>query len=283
MSPHDQVYFAQLRTLLFEEPAQRIFDIILTLFHNWEDSPERDVGIQYAENHLQSWPDEFRQARPEDCWRVFPSGNPSPSFRLIRHLHFSPTEFRADEARKLVHTPYLQHVKSLTLASNRIQADGIKIFMDSPYLAYLEELDLDYNEIGDEGALHIAQSPHMSRLKHLNLNSNGLTKEGIESLMHSPYIRGLETLHVNNNNIGPDGARCIAKTAASMNYKELHLAGNAIAEGLEALANTPALSPLNTLILDYNHIEHRCAGALAHSPHIRHLQVLSMNRTHLRA
>jgi len=64
--------FAQLRNILSQEPSWRAWNDLLELFEDWEEEEEQELALDYAQQHLESWPlhcRQFQEYLPEHpCW-----------------------------------------------------------------------------------------------------------------------------------------------------------------------------------------------------------------------
>lgn len=91
-------------------------------------------------------------------------------------------------------------------------------------------------------------------IRCLHLNYQALTRREVSTLLRWPIIRGLKSLDLSHNNLR---------------------------SGVDCVANAPAIMPLETLDLSFNHIGTRGAKVLASSPYLWGLRTLKMRGNHI--
>jgi uncharacterized protein (TIGR02996 family) len=148
--------------------------------------------------------------------------------------------YLADEdgvAAVLSGAPGLRNLESFYFG--QIGPAGLAALAGSPYLTHLKSLSLRGCPVGDEGAEALALSPRMSALEHLLLNSAGVGDRGAAALARSEHLTSLRELYLGDGNpITDAGALAIASAAGLPQLAELHLWGTRIgAAGARALAD----------------------------------------------
>ena len=73
--------FAELRQLLSKGESPHTWDCILRLFARWPECSERDLALDYANTHLESWSSKLRTAHCSAPYAIL-------CWPLIRHLDF---------------------------------------------------------------------------------------------------------------------------------------------------------------------------------------------------
>lgn len=231
----------QLRGLLGQKPSSWGFTKMLALFEEWQDKDEQELGLQYAEAHLRSWPDALRIGAVERHWPGFPRGAPTPSFRLVRTISFRMRPFD-DALRRLLLSPHISHITHLHFHNVRLGDEGVRWLVSSLPLQELSSLELVGAHIGPRGA---------------------------EALVSTKQFNNLQELQLSHNGIGDEGAELIARTIDLPQLREFDLQLNGIGNrGALALASTHRLHSLHTLALEHNHVTEGGHRALGFSKHL---------------
>jgi uncharacterized protein (TIGR02996 family) len=200
----------------------------------------------------------------------------SPHLAKVRSLEFF--YFRLDAARLavLVASPHLGGLRALQLEGCRIRLEGARLLAESPNLAGLTSLRLRGCEVGPAGAAALAGSPHLARLEALDLTGNWIADEGLAALADSPHLANLTDLRVQANRIGRGGVEALA-AARHWRLARLSLGTNPLGnEGVRLLTASPNVGRLTWLQLGANHIVEgpAAAAAVAESPQLARLTTL---------
>ena len=78
-------HFSRLRGLLAQERSKDTFQQILDTFEDWKEDSQ--LGLEYALEHLESWPDAYREATLKQYWPDFPNLQPTEHSALVRSLN----------------------------------------------------------------------------------------------------------------------------------------------------------------------------------------------------
>ena len=159
-----------------------------------------------------------------------------------------------DAIDRLKAHPAARLLLALDLSAKRIGVRGTERLARSGALRGIRALHLRTNRIGDRGAAALAASDAAAGLAILDVSDNNLTRAGIDALCRSPNLSALEALSLGQNGLGAAAAYALAE-ATLPRLAALDLRFNCIdAGGVEALAQSAALSTLRSLNLDANRI-----------------------------
>lgn len=217
---------AELRELLDVEPSTDAFAKICKLMALHRANAEFEVAMDYALQHLASWPDEVRfQVLEHTAWAWYPSGGylrlartlylrgvsehgvrmlvaKAPYFADATALFCGKVQLGDEGVKAIAKSPYMANLKKLYFAPGFITIVGAKAIASSPNMSNLQELCLDANPIHQGGAKAIAESPYMSNLKALYMGRTGVDSAGIKALAGSPYMSNLQTLSLSLYHLG---------------------------------------------------------------------------------
>jgi uncharacterized protein (TIGR02996 family) len=217
-----------------------------------------------------------------------------------------------DQLPALVHVPLIGLIRELDLVGNDLGRRGPEWLDASPYLGHLEALDLGFTELTDRGLAVLSRSPTFGRLRSLHINDNPrLRPAGLRALAESPHLTDLVELDVSGNGLTDDALRPILAGPGGR-LRNLVLHGNRLGDagtalfvnalvfgrmaatgsidlrrvemgptGGRAIAESPSLADIETLILDGNSVGDAGLTALAGSPHATRLKVLSLRENRI--
>jgi uncharacterized protein (TIGR02996 family) len=177
----------------------------------------------------------------------------------------------------LAAAPWAARLRELiVLWDNNLGAASFTLLVTSPHLAGLTHLSLCGNPVGPAGVQALAACPHLANLRRLRLSSCGLDAGAVEVLAACPHLAGAAVLHLDSNAIGDAGARTLARGPAPAAPETLYLQECGIgAAGARALAGSPRMVSLRRLLLHgRNPIGPAGVEALAASPHLTGLREL---------
>ena len=166
-------------------------------------------------------------------------------------------------------------VGRLQLDGNQLTALSIQALAKSP-LTTVRTLSLAGNRMGDEGAAAIAGAALFRGVRELTLYENGLSARGIEALVgDASSLADLWGLMLSGNPIGDAGVRAIAASPRVGRLQSLVLEKVGMTdEGAAALAESPNLGQLLTLYVGGNALTERGKDALRGSRKLRSCQVV---------
>lgn len=279
---------ARLRALLYASPSPQGWTAICDTFSRWPQRDPIDIGVDYAETHLQSWPDELRRAprRLSDAL-VEALKNPdifafprTPLWRLIRVLSLTRYRLGNNDAASLNQWGQLPALRSLDLSHNLIKHEGLASIVAHERLEALQHLKLRDNPLGDNGARSLDGA--FPSLRSLDLRQTRLEDNGLFVLARSPIRRSLKTLDLSENNFTEVAGRILTRWPQLATLSELRLSTNALTDdGLGHLLTSPHLEGLEQLNLDSNHIGDQGLVALFTHERLRALQHLSLRNAPL--
>lgn len=121
----------------------------------------------------------------------------------------------------------------------------------------------------------LAECEHLARVRDLGLCGADLGNGGLNLLLRSPYLTAVESLDLSFNGLDDSAARQLARTSALPALRELRLNDNGrlTADGLTALAESPAMAGLELLDVSANDVGPAGVAAVVGSPCLRDLTV----------
>jgi uncharacterized protein (TIGR02996 family) len=172
--------------------------------------------------------------------------------------------------------PQLGRFTHLYLNRNDLGPAHLAILAALP-LPSLQSLHLGGNyEMGPEGAKALARAPFLAQLRELDLTNCQLTAPGLKALVSSKHFRCPLLLDIGCNPVGPAGLRAVLEAPGLEQLVTLEASGCKVDDAaIATLAGCPRLTTLLHLDLGANDgIGPAGAEALASSPHLRRLASL---------
>lgn len=185
-----------------------------------------------------------------------------------------------EDLRVLCGSPHLNHLTGLDLFHNHLDTEAIRVLRQAPFFPRLDSLSLGSN-IGATAVEYLVDVPESVQLKKLDLKFNTLGAAGVQALTSNrAFYCGLTHLNLSRCDISTAGARALAHAGGQL--KELQLNNNPIGDdGVQELAESPALASLTTLRLRRTGLGSVVGTALASSRFLRGLTTLSLANNRL--
>ncbi len=266
----------KMRDVLFGEPSKENLSNILNLISVAKEiSPEsRQISIQYAVDHLKSWPDELRlcDGDSEPSWEnIFINGKDADLAVLFRNLNLRRKNlFYKDKIRHIFSSEEIRNIKILSLEGVNLNVKIMKelrYLTESTKLSQLEVLNVSNNELTEIGANELVKSASFPDLKELNLASSFLMgfQSAKEELGRTEVVK----------NKGKHILRDVLVRFERL--QSLDLGGNYIGEGLIQMAvESGQVYRLQKLNLDYSNLGPLDVDLLAKSKSFSNLRELSL-------
>jgi uncharacterized protein (TIGR02996 family) len=160
----------------------------------------------------------------------------------LRLLDLCGNPLEPEGIRVLAELPALAALSSLVLSGTGADDDSVAALVGSGALTNLRVLSLAGNRSLTARTVEIlARSAYLPRLARLDLGETDLSGAEPESLGNLPR---LTSLNLWQTSIGPDFIRRLANCSWLRRITSLNLRGNDLAGKLQALAESPYLSPL---------------------------------------
>lgn len=196
----------------------------------------------------------------------------------VRHLRLHG-QVGTGALSRLARASGAEGLRSLHLTLCEIDAEGTKLLSRSPAFAGLRELVLDCNRFGPEGLAALVEGPGLEHLRSLSLMGCRLGPEGVDRLGRSALVRRLRVLDIGSNEL-EDGLRGWGSQEESWALEVLGLSENYAVKGEDLFAwlRSPAAANLRWLDAYYNGLGDGLLMAVADSPHLGRLAVLSAGR-----
>jgi Ran GTPase-activating protein (RanGAP) involved in mRNA processing and transport len=263
--------FGELRALLQRPPSEDGW-LLLTgvIDHAREALPEDEFEhqwIDYARDHLKSWPPHLRKCPEHWCEALLQGQLPTSHLQLVRHLDLTEKlGSKQAKLRRVVGCAHLSDLERLELGNPELSPQALATLLYEGPWKNLRELLVTRVELSDEPQLLAHEN--CANLETLELNQNELQPEVLEALLQSASSSKLRALSITNNPaLGPRAASHIADNPELADLRVLELCGCGIlGQGLRALAASPNLARLDKLGLRQNRIEPGAIEVLEHAP-----------------
>lgn len=205
------------------------------------------------------------------------------------------------ELQEVLASDHCPRLRSLELMMCQVGPRGAKALAECPKLGSLIVLRLDDNYIGDLGLAAIAASPYLAALRKLQIDLNDLGPDGVQALANSATVVGLEELILGDaigpsagmalgrspyrtdfgqgrarDEIGASGAAILAQAQNLAGLTYLDMRSDIGVEGGRALAASPYLRDLRSLLLPGGWIGDKGVESLARSPVAANLEYLDV-------
>ena len=260
--------FGELRSILQRQPGSMTWSYLLEVCAIWAREDHEAfarMGLSYALEHLERWPDRERAVPAEVLERWLASGVPSGERWLLEMARAvcTPGLSHRDEARGLVRelarAPWASSLTVLEMPRCYMRNLPVWMLARAPLLE-LHELDLSFNGLSVWGMHALQRADSLTSLRRLSLAGNGLDAKAIAPLLAATKWTGLRSLDLSNNAITDDGLLDITRAPSCQTLEQLSLARADLTDaGMAHLARTPMLGALRGLDLGRNEIgEHGC-------------------------
>jgi uncharacterized protein (TIGR02996 family) len=189
-----------------------------------------------------------------------------------------------DDGQLLFDCPGLPRLRRLELIYFA-ESPSLSALLASPHLAGLRGLMLDFyrpipgtKAMSAAGMRALAQCEALSGLRELNLSGWALNPFRLRELARSRHFSGLRELDLSDTGFDDDMARELAASRHLRNLRMIDLQRNSLgAEGIAALANSPVLRTVTSLVLYNNEsIGDDGTAALAASQNLGELRDLCL-------
>jgi len=242
---HANQRLANLRELLAARPSRDVWHRLCALLDAWPDRLDLSIALDYASEHLKSWPDRLRVA-PAAWWRpVAERDADQPRLTLVRALELS-AEVEVDAPLlTLARCPQLSDLLILKLSHCELLDDAtLADLLSEPNLADLEELWIDGIDLTWDHLNHWEDIKTVPALLTLALVNDALEDDAIEALCGIDALASLVRLDLSSNHIGDEGARALARCPHLSALRQLVLRDNPIGEeGYAHLFEDPTFDP----------------------------------------
>ena len=219
--------FATIRSLL-GSPSRQHWETLIALFEQWSPSSERQSALQYAREHLRSWPGHIPSIRlSTEVLKHLPPDDPAlylakrfdfssediielgfqTEEKLLncRELTFANGQLDEDDVKALALSPLLTNLRHLNLTNALSDPEELSIFAESPWFPHLTTLILEDLHIGAEHIIPLAESIQPGSLQHLSLKGNELSNFVIDLLEQGHWLDNIKHIDISDNYIDEDG------------------------------------------------------------------------------
>ena len=229
--------FARLRSLLTSSPSRHHWRQICSLFSDWPEGEDKRIAVEYADTHLDHWPDRHK-VMPAEWLPSFRKGEfhahlllprtlSSQSIRgisvlqmeaafdalaqtRIRRIEFAWTHLPPDILRRLAERESFANIEQLRLQSATIEPawQHVAPFLSSPFTRNLRSLELSGFKLYLPALRLLTEKATLPSLNHLDLSWNNISGNDLSKLEDDsiPLFRHLKTLDLSWNPLGVKGA-----------------------------------------------------------------------------
>jgi uncharacterized protein (TIGR02996 family) len=219
-----------------------------------------------------------------DCVRPGPGLldlGPSPALDGLEELHLERADLFLAGIEALANRPDWPRLRRLLLAGNDLREPGLRALAAGRGFRALRYLCLERTGL-DAGALpHLLSAPWASGLERLDLSSCHLGDAGAEVLANAPCLANLRRLDLGDCGLGATGLRALANSPHLTHLQTLDLGGNALGDGLSALADADGLPALTALDLHSTGVTKASLAQLANAPLASRLRRLNLQNNKL--
>ena len=255
----------ELRTLLHEGPSAHNWDDLCKLFQRWPDDETLEFGLDYADAHLDAWPDALRVATGVAAHWMSRALDGHPweraRLRLVRVGHLKGAHYTTDRVRELINGAYLPRLVGLGLRGLAL-SDCFDVF-DKGELEHLSILDLSVCFLTDRELIELFELVSFERLEQLDLRENRLSDRGLRRLFEIGVFDHITHLDLSKNFLGGEALAAVLASSWSGQLESLILDGIALnASALERLCTSPLTSNIRRLSLDSCRLDPRSCAIL---------------------
>jgi len=172
----------------------------------------------------------------------------------------------------------LHRIKRLSLARCDLGEDDYAALARATTLGNVELLDLTNGGSVESPIAPLAKATSLPKLRELKLTGAMIGDDQLATLARSTTLR-MSRLILQRNDLTAAGARSLAHAVWAPQLVHLDLSSNEMVqdEGLEALATSPRLTALETLVLSYVGLYDRAADLILGSPVFARLRTLDVS------
>jgi uncharacterized protein (TIGR02996 family) len=225
----------------------------------------------------------------------------SPVLSTIEELTFQSSHLDDEAFGILLDSPHLGKLRRLRLPYHNLGNAGLERLTEAS-LPRLVELGLDVvtmdnvgsggrdgDGINGEGIAALCEWPQMAKLETLDLTGNQIGEAGLTAVLTSPNTKRLTTLRIrsiSDYNFETDevdeALHTFALAKGDRHFEELDIGENEwSSEAVKGLSNSPALSSLRILSVDFNRDDTQLGKVLADAKWLDGVHILSLNETTL--
>ncbi len=223
-----------LRMMLYEGASHHNWTRICHHFDQWPDDDTLIMGLDYASNHLATWPVEYCNGvgQPKRWLERHLNAEREPRVALLRNaeLNFhSPPTLLA----KLLKNPIFKQVEGLGLSA-QLAHPGLQLLHNAD-LSHIRWLDLSSNQLSDARLLKLLTPQKLPNLCGLNLSRNRLTSHALHTLLERGMLAKLTWLNLSYTDLNGTALAGLAAADAMPHLRRLELDGQHALSDLSVL------------------------------------------------
>lgn len=263
--------FGELRATLQNPPSEDGWLLLTGLLDHARSvlPPEEfeQQWVDYARDHLKTWPDSLRPCPDHWCEELLQSQGPTTHLQLVRQITLlDKLGHKQAKMRRILACEDLAQVTRVEVGSPELAPQALHALLHEGPWKHLRELQVSRVDLSEMPEL--LSHPRFDALEVLELHQNELTAPVLERLLDGSFAPGLRDLALlYNQTLGPAGAISLAEQRALTKLRRLEICGCGILEeGLLALTTADHLANLSTLRLRQNGLELDGIAALEQAP-----------------
>ena len=195
-----------LRALLYDGASFANWQRLCEWVEKWPDDETLQLGLDYANDHLTRWPDEFKGGCGTDIkWlsrRL--DGHKEPRFDIVRLGTLRGTHITPARLKALFRPPIIDQLTGLSLNTSEFNGE-LTLQSERANIAHLRSLDLSGCWMRDEQLLSILQPERLPALQSLILRRNHLSDQGLIALLQSGILTRVTALNLDRANLSIGG------------------------------------------------------------------------------
>lgn len=255
-----------VRELLYSPPSQESWRELVTLLESWPNDDSLDVALQYIEDHAGHW-GELKRMAPEN-WSMtllhekndkrqglvsamaLPDIGEQPRLLACNGLALTSTNIRKEDARSIVSSSFLKHIRHMSLRGSRLYSGADEILASGAPFSELDSLSLENATIRPKGWKPLAAAPWFQSARSIRLEHTQLSWKPLEQIVEEGGLSSVEHLFLAHNAISLPAIQVLEDGQILRRLRSLSLSYRELGEGgMLALAESEQLTQLESLTL----------------------------------
>jgi uncharacterized protein (TIGR02996 family) len=200
----------------------------------------------------------------------------------LQHLTAFDCGLTGEGLRWLLAAPYTAHLKSLDISDNPIAPDAWRVFRQCQHETRLRRLDVSGTPLAGISLEPLLESPALEGLTELEMNRCGSARKNMEVLAASGFWTRATQLRAHSGTIPASTLEPLCRSVGPPGLRLLDLADNYLrTEGVRMLCEAPWVGSLTWLALSRNYLDDDSIAELAASGRFTKLRTLHLAHNNL--
>ena len=195
----------KLRAHLHTNPSPASWNQICDFFDQLPADCELQTFLDYANTHLNTWPDHLRLAQPHWRPRLKRGGEPG-RWSLVRTIVLNHKHLGSRELERLI-SPTLDHLTTLDLSHNLLDDVCAELIAEAPSFNNLTAVAIAHNIVGSKGFAALLSGDALPHLSHLSISHNRIDERGPQLITQQAQHPPLTHLQIGGNHLGDNGLK----------------------------------------------------------------------------